>query len=116
MEACLRVFAGGTRWTAVRGSDLEEGESQGACPVWSRHVGDPLPAGHPTRRVDFALFTGEALTDDTLVRETPAIVDCRAPAAFAHTGGPRGHAPPGRKGAARFRPGRTCRFRGDNSK
>ena len=41
VEACRRVFASDTRWTVVRGSDLEEGESQG-LPVWSRHVGDPI--------------------------------------------------------------------------
>ncbi len=34
VEACQRVFASPTRWTVVRGSDLEEGESQG-LPVWS---------------------------------------------------------------------------------
>jgi len=43
VEACRRVFASDTRWTVVRGSDLEEGESQG-LPVWSRHVGDPTRA------------------------------------------------------------------------
>ena len=41
VEACRRIFASDTRWTVVRGSDLEEGESQG-LPVWSRHVGDPI--------------------------------------------------------------------------
>ena len=40
VEACRRVFESDTRWTVVRGSDLEEGESQG-LPVWSPHVGDP---------------------------------------------------------------------------
>ena len=39
VEAARRIFASDTRWTVVRGSDLEEGESQG-LPVWSRHVGD----------------------------------------------------------------------------
>ena len=34
VEACRRVFASDTLWTVVRGSDLEEGESQG-LPVWS---------------------------------------------------------------------------------
>ena len=29
VEACRRVFASHARWTVVRGSDLEEGESQG---------------------------------------------------------------------------------------
>src|SRR6266511_4125383 len=53
VEACNRVFASDTRWTVVRGSDLEEGESQG-LPVWSRHVGDPILESNITRRVDFA--------------------------------------------------------------
>jgi hypothetical protein len=39
----------------VRGSDLQEGDSQG-LPVWSRHVGDPILKTNLTRRVDFALF------------------------------------------------------------
>jgi hypothetical protein len=56
-----------------RGSDLEEGESQG-LPVWSRHVGDPILQSNITRRVDFALFMVEALRNDELVHEAPAIV------------------------------------------
>ena len=55
VEAARRVFASDKRWTVVRGSDLEEGESQG-LPVWSRHVGDPILKSNITRRVDFALF------------------------------------------------------------
>lgn len=73
VEACRRVFASDTRWTFVRGSDLEEGESQG-IPVWSRHVGDPILKSNITRRVDFALFMVAALENDDLVREAPAIV------------------------------------------
>lgn len=83
VEACRRVFASDTRWTVVRGSSLEEGESQG-LPVWSRHVGDPVLASDRTRRTDFALFMVEALTDDTLVREAPAIVGRMTPSALAH--------------------------------
>jgi hypothetical protein len=83
VEACRRVFASDTRWTLVRGSDLEEGESQG-LPVWSRHVGDPLLESNLTRRVDFALFMVAALENDALVHEAPAIVGCRAPSALAH--------------------------------
>ena len=86
VEACRRVFASDTRWTVVRGSDLEEGESQG-LPVWSRHVGDPVLASNLTRRVDFALFMVEALTNDELLREAPAIVGCRTPSALAHAAG-----------------------------
>ena len=83
VEACKRVFASPTRWTVVRGSDLEEGESQG-LPVWSRHVGDPILASNLTRRIDFALFMVEALTNDDLVHEAPAIVGCRTSSALAH--------------------------------
>jgi NAD(P)-dependent dehydrogenase (short-subunit alcohol dehydrogenase family) len=83
VEACRRVFASDTRWTVVRGSGLEEGQSQG-LPVWSRHVGDPLLASDITRRVDFALFMVDALTNDELIHEAPAIVGCRTPSALAH--------------------------------
>lgn len=82
VEACRRIFASDTRWTVVRGSDLEEGESQG-LPVWSRHVGDPILKSNMTRRVDFALFMVEALENDALIHEAPAIVGCRAPSALA---------------------------------
>lgn len=86
VEACRRIFASDRRWTVVRGSDLEEGESEG-LPVWSRHVGDPILASNRTRRIDFALFMVAALEDDALVREAPAIVGCRTPSALAHAGG-----------------------------
>jgi hypothetical protein len=86
VEACRRIFSSDTRWTVVRGSDLEEGESQG-LPVWSRHVGDPILESNLTRRVDFALFMVEALTDDELVHEAPAIVGRQTPSALAHAAG-----------------------------
>jgi hypothetical protein len=85
VEACRRIFASNSRWTVVRGSDLEEGESQG-LPVWSRHVGDPILQSNLTRRVDYALFMVEALTRDELIHEAPAIVGCRTPSALAHAG------------------------------
>jgi len=83
VEACRRVFESDTLWTVVRGSDLEEGESQG-LPVWSRHVGDPILMSNITRRVDFALFMVEALENDELIHEAPAIVGCQTPSALAH--------------------------------
>jgi hypothetical protein len=83
VEACRRIFASDTRWTVVRGSNLEEGESQG-LPVWSRHVGDPILESNITRRVDFALFMVEALENDELIHEAPAIVGCQTPSALAH--------------------------------
>jgi NADPH:quinone reductase-like Zn-dependent oxidoreductase len=82
VEACRRVFASDTAWTVVRGSDLEEGESQG-LPVWSRHVGDPILESNITRRVDFALFMVEALENDELIHQAPAIVGCQTPSALA---------------------------------
>jgi uncharacterized protein YbjT (DUF2867 family) len=84
VEACRRIFASSTRWTVVRGSDLEEGESQG-LPVWSRHVGDPILESNITRLVDFAEFMVAAIENDELVQEAPAIVGCRTPSALAHT-------------------------------
>lgn len=84
VEACRRIFASNPRWTVVRGSDLEEGESQG-LPVWSRHVGDPILASNLTRRVDYALFMVEALKNDALIHEAPAIVGCLTPSALTHS-------------------------------
>lgn len=83
VEACQRIFASETRWTVVRGSDLEEGPSQG-LPVWSHHVGDPILESNLTRRIDFALFMVEALTNDLLIQEAPAINGCLTPSAQAH--------------------------------
>jgi putative NAD(P)-binding protein len=64
VEACRRVCASETRWTVVRGSDLEEGDL--------------------TRRIDFALYMVDALENEDLVREAPAIVGCQTPSALAH--------------------------------
>jgi len=87
VEACRRIFASSRAWTVVRASDLEEGDSEG-LPLWRRHVGDPALAHNRTRRIDFALFMVEALADDTLVHEAPAIASRRA-------GGVAGGAAPG---------------------
>jgi hypothetical protein len=85
VEACRRVFESETRWTVVRGSGLEEGKSQG-LPLWSRHVGDPVLESNRTRRVDFALFMVEAIDNDELIREAPAIVGRQTPSALRHAG------------------------------
>ena len=82
-EACRRIFASDAKWTVVRGSGLEEGDSQG-LPVWSRHVGDPILESNITRRTDFALFMVAALENDDLIHEAPAIVGCQTPSALAH--------------------------------
>jgi hypothetical protein len=87
VEATRRIFASDTRWTVVRGSDLEEGEGEG-LPVWSRHVGDPILESNLTRRVDFALFMVEALRNDELIHEAPAIVGRNSPSALAHADSP----------------------------
>ena len=84
VEACRLIFESDLRWTVVRGSRLEEGESQG-LPVWSRHVGDPILKSDLTRRVDFALFMVEAIENDGLIHEAPAIVGCQTSSAIEHT-------------------------------
>ncbi len=78
VRACDTVFASDRDWTVVRGSDLEEGPSEG-LPVWSEHVGDAVLASNRTRRTDFALFMVAALTDRSLIRKAPAIVSCASP-------------------------------------
>ena len=83
VEACDRIFRSDTKWTVVRGSDLEEGESQG-LPVWSEHVGDPILESNLTRRIDFALFMADALENDSPIQKAPAIVGCRTPSAIGH--------------------------------
>jgi hypothetical protein len=84
VEACNRVFESNARWTVVRGSSLEEGESEG-LPVWSQHVGDPILESNLTRRTDFALFMVDALANDELVHQAPAIVGRATPSALAHS-------------------------------
>jgi NAD(P)-dependent dehydrogenase (short-subunit alcohol dehydrogenase family) len=84
VEACRRIFDSDSSWTVVRGSDLEEGESQG-LPVWSEHVGDPVLQSNLTRRIDFALFMVAALENDDLIQRAPAIVGCKTPSAIAHS-------------------------------
>jgi hypothetical protein len=83
VEACQRIFASQTLWTLVRASDLDEGASQG-LPVWSQHVGDPILKSNTTRRIDFALFMVDALTNNKLVHEAPAIVGRDTPSARAY--------------------------------
>lgn len=86
VEACRRIFASDRRWTVVRGSDLEEGPSEG-LPVWCHHVGDPVLQSNRTRRTDYALFMVEALRNDALIHEAPAIVSSQSPSAVAAQAG-----------------------------
>jgi len=83
-RACNLIFGSDKEWTVVRGSDLEEGESQG-LPAWSEHVGDSILKSNITRRIDFALFMVEALENDELIHQSPAIVGCQTESALAHT-------------------------------
>jgi len=47
-------------------------------------VGDPILASNRTRRVDFALFMAEALTNDELIQQAPAIVSSQSESALCH--------------------------------
>lgn len=82
VRATRLVFDSQTRWTVVRGSDLEEGASEG-LPIWSRHVGDDALTSNRTRRIDFALFMVKAIEDDTLIRQAPAICSRQSDSALA---------------------------------
>ncbi|UGA37698.1 hypothetical protein JOS77_27660 [Chromobacterium haemolyticum] len=82
VRACNLIFASDTQWTVVRGSNLEEGVSQG-LPLWSEHVGDAVLNSNLTRRTDFALFMVTALEDEALIRRAPAIVGRQTPSAQA---------------------------------
>ena len=82
VEACRRVFASDTRWTVVRGSDLEEGESQG-LPVWSRHVGDPILESNMTRPRGLRAIHGRGPYERRVDPRSPG--HCRLP----HTLGAR---------------------------
>ncbi|UTV27224.1 NAD(P)-dependent oxidoreductase [Photobacterium atrarenae] len=73
VRACDTIFSSERRWTVVRGSDLEEGPSQG-LPIWREHVGDPALASNLTRRTDFALFMVAAIDNPALIHQAPAIV------------------------------------------
>lgn len=86
VEACRRVFASNTLWTIVRGSDIEEGDSQG-LPLWSRHVGDLILESNMACRVDYALFMVAVLENDELINEATAIVGCQIPSALAFKAG-----------------------------
>ncbi|KAH7624475.1 hypothetical protein Ndes2526B_g00675 [Nannochloris sp. 'desiccata'] len=86
VEACRRIFNSDSKWTVVRGSDLQEGESEG-LPVWSKHIGDPVLKSNLTRRIDFALFMVAAMEDEKLVKEAPAIVGCKTPSAVKYGSG-----------------------------
>lgn len=83
VEATREIFASDTPWTVVRASDLEEGPSEG-LPVWSEHIGDPVLTSNITRRIDFALFMVDALTNEELIHKAPAIVSCKSASALAH--------------------------------
>lgn len=68
-----------------------------ASPVRSRHVGDPILKSNLTRRTNFALLMVEALENNELIHEAPAIVASRQ----------RSRRPPAddRSGPAKIRPG-----------
>ncbi len=89
LRAAALIFASDRDWTLVRGSNLQEGESEG-LPIWARHLGDPVLADNLTRRTDFALFMVAALTDPALLREAPAISGRTGASVRNHQDHPRG--------------------------
>jgi hypothetical protein len=47
-------------------------------------VGHPILESNFTRRIDFTLSMVDALENEDLIREAPAIVGCQTPSALAH--------------------------------
>lgn len=89
VRAARLIFASNRDWTLVRASDLEDGDSEG-LPVWAPHVGDPVLRPNRTRRTDFALFMVNALTNDSLIHQAPALVSrASASARAGHSAGQR---------------------------
>ncbi|WP_108124783.1 NAD(P)-dependent oxidoreductase [Saccharospirillum mangrovi] len=82
VRATNLIFNSDRRWTVVRGSDLDEGPSEG-LPIWSQHVGDAALSSNRTRRTDFALFMVHAVSDDELIQQAPAICSCQSESALA---------------------------------
>jgi hypothetical protein len=58
-----------------------------ACPCGAGTWATPSSRATATRRVDFALFMVEALKNDELVHEAPAIVGRQTPSALTHAAG-----------------------------
>jgi hypothetical protein len=83
VRATRLIFDSHRRWTVVRGSDLEEGDSEG-LPIWRELVGDPALASNRTRRTDFALFMIEAINQAELIQKAPAIVSRASKSAQLH--------------------------------
>lgn len=83
VEACREIFASDRRWTVVRADNLNDDPPQG-LPVWSHHYGDPILESSVVCRRDFAHFMVDALTNDALEKEAPAIVGCKTPSALKY--------------------------------
>ena len=84
------------RWKhAGESSPATRGGRSCAAAIWKKARARVCPCGvamwaipslqsNMTRRVDYALFMVEALKNDALIHEAPAIVGCRTPSALAH--------------------------------
>src|SRR5262245_35247555 len=70
---------------AAAAQHVRDADRQSVSATDARH--DVDVQGQARRRMDFALFMVEALENDELIRETPAIVGRQSPAALAQ---PRG--------------------------
>ncbi len=85
----LKWVVAAVGWLArlMRVTDLDNDRLGGSVPVWSWQVGDRILESNITCRVDFALIMVEALENDELVHEAPAIVGRQTPSALAHGAG-----------------------------
>jgi len=86
VEALRRVFASDTRWTVVRGSDLEEGETQGCRSGAATSVTRSSRATSRGAWTSHCSWSRRSRTTSSSTKR-PAIVRCRTPSALAHASG-----------------------------
>ncbi len=77
---CSRIQVGVCRKKSVKKLDRFEGRIK----VVPGATNDPILESNLTRRVDYALFMVEALKNDELIHEAPAIVGCRTASALEY--------------------------------
>ena len=83
VEACRRIFASDTRWTVVRGSDLEEGDSEG---LRSGAATSATPSSRATSRAAWTSPSSWSRPSRTTTSSTrpPRSSAARARSALAH--------------------------------
>ena len=83
VEACRRISPATHAGPSCAAATSRKARAR-ACPSGAATSATPSSRATCTRRVDFALFMVEALENDELIHEAPAIVGRQTPSALAH--------------------------------